>query len=106
LDAIAQLRRDAATKADLAIVDAKVDAVRADIATHREETREGFASLGAELEGHSDPIHKDLEADIRALHRPLVRAKVPGIPVDLPSEVRAKSGKSTAKRPAARARRR
>lgn len=88
-----------ALRSDLARVESKVDA-------HRAETAASFADLERELAGHSDPIHKDLEADIRALHRPLVRAKVPGIPVDLPSEVRAKGAKPATKRPTARHRRR
>jgi hypothetical protein len=99
------------TKADLARLDGKVDAHRtetdahrAETAAHRAETAKCFASLEAELEGHSDPVHKNLESDIRALHRPLLRAKFPGIPKDLPSQVRAKAerpgkpAKRTAKR--------
>jgi ferritin-like metal-binding protein YciE len=92
------------TKTDIARLDAKVDAHRAETDAHRAETAKGFAALEAELEGHSDPIHKNLEADIRALHRPLLRAKIPGIPKDLPSEVRAKAARPSkpAKRTAKR----
>jgi hypothetical protein len=59
----------------------KVGGGRDEPGTGLEEANEG---LGAPLlrECHSDPIHKNLEADIRALHRPLLRAKVPGIPKD------------------------
>lgn len=46
---------------------------------------------------------RDLRQDVSAIHKGLVRSKAPNIPADLPSEVRAKSGKPEAKRAPARA---
>lgn len=89
-DELARVRGEMATKIELgqvrdglAKLDAKVDA-------HRAETAAGFASLERELEGHADPVHADLEADIVAIHKGLVRANIRGIPKELPSQVRAK----------------
>lgn len=72
-------------KADIAAVDAKVDA-------HRAETAKGFADLEHELSRHADPLHRDLEADIRVLHRALLRVPAARVPKELPSQVRAKAG--------------
>jgi chromosome segregation ATPase len=93
-----------AVEAKVDTVEAKVNAVEAKVNAHRAETAAAFASLEEELAGHSDPIHKNLEADIRALHRPLVQAKVPGIPKDLPSQIRAKAERTN--KPVARPARR
>jgi ferritin-like metal-binding protein YciE len=82
-DELARVRCEMATKIDLAKLEAKMDA-------HRAETAKGFANLERELEGHADPVHADLEADIVAIHKGLVRANVRGIPKELPSQVRAK----------------
>lgn len=98
LAAIAAMRAEMATKDALAAVDAKVDA-------HRAETAAGFAALDAELSDHSAVAHRNIEKDIIALHRPLVRAKIAGIPAELPSEVRRRDGKpATAKKRTARRR--
>lgn len=61
LDAIAQMRREMATKTELAKVEAKVDA-------HRAETAKGFAELDRELTKHAE-VHRELEKDVEALKR-------------------------------------
>jgi polyhydroxyalkanoate synthesis regulator phasin len=66
-------------------LDAKVDTFRDVLSSHRQDTR-------------------GQEADIVAIHKSLVRAKVPGIPKDLPSQVRAKGERPS--KPAKRAARR
>ena len=99
-------------RAEVNALDAKVEAHRADTAAHRADTAAhriataaGFAALDVELGRHAEKTHRDLDDDITAIHKGLVRAKIPGIPKDLPSQVRAKDArpskspkKKTAKR--------
>jgi hypothetical protein len=59
-----------ALRDDLTRVEAKVDA-------HRAETAKAFAALEKELAGHADPVHAELEADIAAIHKGLVREDRP-----------------------------
>lgn len=61
LNAVARIEASMATKAELAKLDAKVDA-------HRAETRKGFADLDEELSGHAK-VHREIEKDIEALKR-------------------------------------
>jgi len=51
LNAVARIEASMATKAELAKLDAKVDA-------HRAETRKGFADLDEELSGHAK-VHRE-----------------------------------------------
>lgn len=78
LDAISRMQGDLArldgkvdayraeTKSDLAMVEGKVDAVRADVSAHRNETAKGFADLDRELTKHAE-VHREIEKDIIAL---------------------------------------
>jgi hypothetical protein len=61
LDAIAQVRNEMATKSELAKLEAKVDA-------HRAETARGFAELDRELTRHAE-VHREIEKDIEVLKR-------------------------------------
>jgi ferritin-like metal-binding protein YciE len=70
---IAQVRSEMATKADLAKLDAKVEAHRAETEAHRAETeahraetKKGFADLDEELTRHAD-TDREIEKDIVAL---------------------------------------
>lgn len=65
LKVLAELRSEMATKSDLAKVEAKVDA-------HRAETRRGFADLDAELTKHAE-VHKELEIDVASVKRRPIR---------------------------------
>ena len=78
---------------EIRAVDAKVDANRAEIAAHRKETAAGFKEVNEHFDSHITAVHRDLEDDIAVIHKGLVRAKVPGIPKDLPSQVRAKKAR-------------
>jgi ferritin-like metal-binding protein YciE len=64
---VAGLDAKMATKDDLARVETKVDA-------HRAETKKGFADLEKELDGHSGVVHRRIEKDIETLKRRLPRA--------------------------------
>ena len=74
LKVLAEVRRDMATKADVAKLDAKVEA-------HRAETRKGFDDLDKELAGHAS-VHREIEKDIEALKRraPRTAARAPRRP--------------------------
>ena len=61
LKVIAEMRGEMATKADLAKLEAKVDA-------HRAETKKGFADLDKALTQHMG-VHREVEKDIEALKR-------------------------------------
>lgn len=74
LNAIAQLRAESATKADLSRVEAKVDA-------HRKETAKGFADLDEELAKHSERTHRKLEARIERLEKRAAPKKVSARPL-------------------------
>jgi hypothetical protein len=88
LHAIAKL--DGKVDAQRTELKAEIAQVREDVNAHRTETAKGFAALDKELTGHADEVHRDVEDDIRAIHKGLVRANVRGIPKELPSQVRAK----------------
>lgn len=66
LDAV---RRDMATKGDLARVEAKVDAVDAKVDAHRLETEKGFRELDAELSKHAGIAHHDVDGEIAKLEK-------------------------------------
>jgi hypothetical protein len=98
-----EIRREMATKKDVAALDAKVEAVRdevdaarADVEAGFAETRERFDALDKRLDVVGGVVAstredtRDLRADVTTIHKGLVRAKVPGVPKDLPSQVRAK----------------
>lgn len=89
-DELARVRGEMATKSELVTIREDVAKLDAKVDAHRAETAEGFANLERELEGHADPVHADLEADLLAIHKGLVRANIRGIPKELPSQVRAK----------------
>lgn len=93
-------------------LDAKIEAVRGDVDALRSDVEAGFArvderfdALDAKIDTVSGVVsstREDTRDDLDALHKPLVRAKVPGVPKDLPSQVRAKDGRKPAARPARR----
>lgn len=56
-------------QAELAKLDAKVDAHRAETQAHRAETAKGFADVDAELAKHSDPVHRRVEEAIAELRK-------------------------------------
>lgn len=89
--AMARLEKgQAEIRDEVAEVRADVNAHRAETDAHRKETAAGFTRLERELEAHADTAHRDLDEDVAAIHKGLVRAKVPGIAKELPSQVRAK----------------
>lgn len=63
-----EVRRDMATKGDLARVEAKLHAVGAKVDAHRLETETGFRELDAELSKHAGIAHHDVDAAREAGH--------------------------------------
>lgn len=76
---LARVRSEMASKADLAELDANIDAHRAEttahhadleakIDAHRAETKAGFEALDKELTAHAG-THREIEKDLEALKR-------------------------------------
>ena len=75
LETLAEMRAAMATKSDLARLEAKLEAHRAETNAHRAETNahraettKGFADRDRELTRHAD-VHREIEKDIEALKR-------------------------------------
>ena len=123
------LRADMATKKDVARLEkgqaeihSDIDAVRDGVDALRSDVDAGFAAVGERFDALDKKLDvvrgvirstredaRDLRTDLNALHKGLARAKLPGVPADLPSEVRAKGTKASkpaAKRVTAKPRRR
>ena len=61
---------------------------RDDVASHRRETKEGFASLDKELEDHADPLHRALEKDVEKLKKDVQALKARPRPAARPARRR------------------
>lgn len=105
---VASLRRDQERTGRIVATDS-FD-LRGEISDFRAETKLALEELNEKIDTFQGVLKstredaRDHEADVIAIHKGLVRAKVPGIPKDLPSQVRAKGERPS--RPAARSKRR
>jgi hypothetical protein len=116
-----EIRAEMATKKDLEAarketrerfdaVDDRLDGLTSDVDALRAEMAERFDAQEEQIDTYNKVVKstredaRDLEADVIALHKGLVRAKLPGVPKDLPSQVRAKGERPNkpAKRPTRR----
>lgn len=87
------------------------DALEKKVDAHQAEMRERFDALDEKTELVRDILEKtrrdairDLRGDVNAPHKGLARAHLPGVPADLPSQVRAKRERPS--KPATRPKRR
>lgn len=84
LELLSKMREEMVSKAELRTVDGKIDkldvrvsALDAKVDAHRAETARGFAELDLELAGHSDEVHRRLEAEIEAIKKRLPAVRPP-----------------------------